>query len=56
MFIFLHAKPETEKKIIPILLVHGWPGSIAEFTDIIPILTKVIVFSTRHLNIYVVLL
>jgi len=28
-----------EKKSIPLLLMHGWPGSIFEFLDIIPILT-----------------
>jgi len=38
---FLHAKPTNTKgkKIVPLLLVHGWPGSVVEFLDIIPILT-----------------
>ena len=38
---FLHAKPKSEsgKKIVPLLLVHGWPGSFVEFLDIIPLLT-----------------
>ena len=27
------------KKNIPLLLMHGWPGSVFEFLDIIPILT-----------------
>ena len=39
---FVHAKPSSssEKRIVPLLLVHGWPGSFVEFLDIIPILTK----------------
>ena len=38
---FLHAKPKSGsgKKIVPLLLVHGWPGSFVEFLDIIPLLT-----------------
>lgn len=40
---FLHAKPKEAKiagrKVVPLLLVHGWPGSFVEFLDIIPILT-----------------
>merc|ERR1711892_203059 len=38
---FLHVKPQetTGKKIVPLLLVHGWPGSVVEFLDIIPLLT-----------------
>ena len=26
--------------VLPLLLVHGWPGSVIEFLDIIPILVK----------------
>ena len=26
-------------KVIPLLLVHGWPGSVVEFQKIIPMLT-----------------
>lgn len=26
-------------KVLPLLLVHGWPGSVREFYEIIPILT-----------------
>lgn len=29
----------TNPEAIPLLLVHGWPGSVAEFTDLIPRLT-----------------
>jgi len=38
---FLHVKPQesTGKNIVPLLLVHGWPGSVVEFLDIIPLLT-----------------
>ena len=38
---FLHVKPRpvTGKRILPLLLVHGWPGSVVEFLDIIPLLT-----------------
>lgn len=37
---FIHVKPEaTEgKKILPLLLLHGWPGSVREFYDFIPLL------------------
>ncbi len=41
---FVHAKPDPKlakgKKVLPILMVHGWPGSFVEFTKIIPLLTK----------------
>ena len=38
---FLHVQPRPVKgkKILPLLLVHGWPGSVVEFLDIIPLLT-----------------
>lgn len=38
---FLHVKPEksVNKKVVPILLLHGWPGSVVEFYKIIPMLT-----------------
>ncbi len=35
---FIHQRSQHETAI-PLLLVHGWPGSISEFTDIIPQLT-----------------
>jgi juvenile hormone epoxide hydrolase len=28
------------KKVLPLLLLHGWPGSFIEFTKIIPLLTR----------------
>ena len=39
---FIHAKPNnTEgKRVLPLLIVHGWPGSIMEFYKIIPLLTS----------------
>ncbi|XP_067008639.2 juvenile hormone epoxide hydrolase 1 [Anabrus simplex] len=39
---FIHAKPkEVPKgtKVLPLLLLHGWPGSIREFYGLIPLLT-----------------
>ncbi|XP_055544373.1 juvenile hormone epoxide hydrolase 1-like isoform X2 [Wyeomyia smithii] len=38
---FIHVKPKVPAgtKILPILLLHGWPGSVREFYDIIPMLT-----------------
>lgn len=38
---FIRVKPSDSKgkKIIPLLLVHGWPGSVAEFHKIMPMLT-----------------
>lgn len=39
---FIHAKPKDvpeEVQVVPILLVHGWPGSVREFYEMIPILT-----------------
>ena len=35
---FLHCEGKG-KKNIPLLLMHGWPGSVFEFLDIIPMLT-----------------
>lgn len=39
---FIHAKPSEQsakgKTVIPMLLLHGWPGSIREFYDFIPLL------------------
>ncbi|XP_055642252.1 juvenile hormone epoxide hydrolase 1-like [Toxorhynchites rutilus septentrionalis] len=39
---FIHVKPQVPKKtkVIPLLLLHGWPGSVREFYDIIPMLTS----------------
>ncbi|XP_046739170.1 juvenile hormone epoxide hydrolase 1-like [Diprion similis] len=40
---FYHVKPTIPKslsvRVLPLLLVHGWPGSIVEFQKIIPLLT-----------------
>mgnify|MGYP005695283523 FL=1 len=36
---FLHKKSE-DKNAIPILMTHGWPGSVQEFLKVIPILNK----------------
>lgn len=35
---YIQAKPNIKKglKVIPIILLHGWPGSVLEFYDIIP--------------------
>ena len=35
---FVHARSSCEDAL-PLLLVHGWPGSIVEFLDVIPRLT-----------------
>ncbi|XP_014261620.1 juvenile hormone epoxide hydrolase 1-like [Cimex lectularius] len=40
---FLHVKPDPKKakgkQTIPLLMLHGWPGSVREFYEIIPMLT-----------------
>jgi len=37
---FIHIKPQnTTKKVLPLLMLHGWPGSFVEFLKIIPMLT-----------------
>ncbi|XP_047356649.1 juvenile hormone epoxide hydrolase 1-like [Vespa velutina] len=41
---FYHVKPsnlskDRKIKVLPLLLVHGWPGSVVEFQKIIPLLT-----------------
>ena len=35
---FVHARSPHEGAL-PLLLVHGWPGSIVEFLDVLPLLT-----------------
>ncbi|XP_043510382.1 juvenile hormone epoxide hydrolase 1-like [Frieseomelitta varia] len=42
---FYHIKPtnlpkDKNLKVLPLLLLHGWPGSVVEFQKIIPMLTK----------------
>ncbi|XP_052741089.1 juvenile hormone epoxide hydrolase [Bicyclus anynana] len=38
---FMRVKPETTDnvKVLPLLLLHGWPNSVRDFYDIIPLLT-----------------
>lgn len=38
---FIHTKDQTvkTKNVIPLLLIHGWPGSVREFYELIPKLT-----------------
>ncbi|PZS25127.1 MAG: epoxide hydrolase [Pseudonocardiales bacterium] len=36
---FLHVRSGNDDAT-PLLLVHGWPGSVAEFLDVIPLLTE----------------
>lgn len=36
---FIHAR-STHEDALPLLLTHGWPGSIVEFLDVIPRLTQ----------------
>lgn len=33
---FYHVRPEGQCRPIPILLTHGWPGSVVEFLEVIP--------------------
>ncbi|XP_050419781.1 juvenile hormone epoxide hydrolase 1-like [Adelges cooleyi] len=39
---FIHARPAATGKhrVIPLLIAHGWPGSVVEFYRLIPMLTK----------------
>jgi len=41
---FVRVKPDPQqaktKKVLPILLVHGWPGSFVEFNKIVGLMTK----------------
>lgn len=38
---FIHVKPKVPAgtKVLPLVLLHGWPGSVREFYEIIPKLT-----------------
>ncbi|KAI4471796.1 epoxide hydrolase 1-related [Holotrichia oblita] len=40
---FIHVKPKVPEgtPVLPLLILHGWPGSVVEFYKIIPYLTKV---------------
>lgn len=33
------AKPGPGVTVLPLLMVHGWPGSVVEFYNILPLLT-----------------
>ncbi|KAK7901436.1 hypothetical protein WMY93_018205 [Mugilogobius chulae] len=39
---FVHVRPQskTHQKVLPLMLVHGWPGCFYEFNKIIPLLTE----------------
>ncbi|GJQ78773.1 Jheh2 [Trypoxylus dichotomus] len=39
---YIHVKPGVPEgtPVLPLLLLHGWPGSVREFYKIIPLLTK----------------
>ncbi|XP_056904427.1 epoxide hydrolase 1 [Takifugu flavidus] len=39
---FIHVRPTSRpnQRVLPIMLVHGWPGSFYEFYKILPILTE----------------
>lgn len=39
---YIHVKPARvppQTKVVPLLLLHGWPGSVREFYELIPLLT-----------------
>ncbi|XP_059061286.1 juvenile hormone epoxide hydrolase-like [Achroia grisella] len=40
---FLRIKPDVPQnvEVVPMLLLHGWPGSVREFYEAIPLLTEV---------------
>ncbi|XP_013165412.1 PREDICTED: juvenile hormone epoxide hydrolase-like [Papilio xuthus] len=39
---FIRVKPQVPAgvEILPLLILHGWPGSVREFYEVIPLLTK----------------
>lgn len=39
---FIRVQPTVSKniKVLPMLMLHGWPGSVVEFYKIIPMLTE----------------
>ena len=41
---FVHLKPKSvdpsKHSIVPLLMIHGWPGSFVEFDEILPLLTS----------------
>jgi juvenile hormone epoxide hydrolase len=38
-YIHVKAKTKPNTKVYPLILLHGWPGTVREFYDIIPMLT-----------------
>ncbi|KAK2853035.1 hypothetical protein Q7C36_008236 [Tachysurus vachellii] len=40
---FIHVKPvqHVGQKVLPLMMVHGWPGSFYEFYKILPMLTEI---------------
>ena len=41
---FIHVKPQSVPaghKVLPLLVMHGWPGSVRELYSVIPKLTQV---------------
>lgn len=43
---FLHARSPHEDAM-PLVLTHGWPGSVVEFLDVIPMLTDPVAYGGR---------
>ncbi|XP_076128434.1 epoxide hydrolase 1 [Alosa pseudoharengus] len=37
---YVHVKPKRKTNCVPIIMVHGWPGSFYELYGIIPLLTE----------------
>lgn len=38
-FIHVRPPPRADQRVLPLMLVHGWPGSFYEFYKILPLLT-----------------
>ena len=51
---FLHVPGEGPAPL-PLLLLHGWPGSVFEFLDLIPRLTQPLHFSGDPANAFTVI-
>lgn len=37
---FIHPQVPKDVQTVPLLMIHGWPGSVREFYEAIPLLTK----------------
>ncbi|KAL3998370.1 Epoxide hydrolase N terminus family protein [Acanthocheilonema viteae] len=50
---FIHAKPvkDNYKVVIPLLILHGWPGNVFEFFKIIPILLDPVQQISSDINV-----